>query len=261
MSIDEEAVRDAQRLLRRSATSVLSTISKKIEGWPFGSIAPYALNARGEPILFISTIAEHTKNLIADNRVSLLVQEELPDGRSLAAQGEVQAHGRITVMGRATQIAEHEVADARARYLSRVPSAVGYSNAHDFAFFRLGFEHVRFIGGFGKIFWLDPARMILNPKLDPLAEGALGIISHMNEDHADSLRLYCRAFRSVDPEEVEMVGVDQFGLDLACRRPDLRLRFDFDEPATMKTIRPIVVKMVQDARTRIAAGDGSHKVG
>src|SRR5690242_12322183 len=62
----EEAIREARSLLRARTEGVLCTISKRVAGWPFGSVAPYALGARGEPILYISTIAEHTKNIKAD---------------------------------------------------------------------------------------------------------------------------------------------------------------------------------------------------
>jgi putative heme iron utilization protein len=240
----DRAEDDAKLLLRKSRNGMLCTISKKIAGWPFGSIAPYALDARGSPILFISTIAEHTKNLDADDRVSILVQEE-------AADGDVQAHGRITVLGRASRVGAEEVADVRARYLERTPSAAGYAEAHDFHFYRIVPEHVRFIGGFGKIFWLQPEKLRVDPASDPLAGAASGVIEHMNDDHAEAIQLYCRAFKSTTPASAKMVGVDQFGFDVEARGPDARFRFDFERPATPDTIRAIVVEMVVRAREKL----------
>lgn len=236
----------AQQLLRRNRNGVLSTASKKYGGWPFGSVAPFALDARGEPLLFISTIAEHTRNLRHDPRVSLLVQDEARDG-------DQQAEGRITLLGRAELVPEALVADARARYLARVPTAAGYQSAHDFHFYGIQLEHIRYIGGFGRIFWLEPQELRLDPESDPLAAGARGIIDHMNEDHADALKLYCSAFKSVRPARAVMVGVDQWGFDVECTSPDVRLRFDFDAPATMESIRPIVVDLVKRARALLAS--------
>lgn len=244
-----EAVHGAARLLRKRPDAVLCTISKRVVGWPFGSIAPYALSAFGEPILFISTIAEHTKNIAADDRVSLLIRDD-------AEGGDAQALGRLTVMGRASRVPDGQLADAKARYLARVPSASEYSEAHDFAYYRVSLEHLRYIGGFGQIFWLVPGKLKLDPALDPLAKGAGAIIDHMNLDHADALSNYCRAFKGVSPGGVRMIGVDQFGFDVECQSPAVRLRFDFEEPARMETIRAVVVKMAKEARAILSQGAG-----
>lgn len=244
----QRAITDAKALLHRAQFGVLSTISTHVPGWPFGSIVPYAVDREGAPIILIASIAQHTKNIVADDRVSLLVHDRAQAGE------DVQANGRLTLMGRAVDVASDDLEDTRARYLARVPDAAGYFATHDFSFRRITVEHARFIGGFGRIFWLDPESVGEVPSADPLAEGAEGIVDHMNEDHADALLLYCRAFKGVSPEAATMVGVDQWGFDVRCQGPDVRLRFDFDEPATMDTIRPIVVKMVKDARQQLAAG-------
>jgi putative heme iron utilization protein len=135
-----------------------------------------------------------------------------------------------------------------ARYAARVPSSTSYSDMHDFELWRLDFAQVRFIGGFGKIYWLDAEELASDPVHDPLFKAAPGILAHMNEDHADALVLYCRAFKNVSPASAHMVGVDQFGFDVECTAPDLRLRFEFEKPATMETIRPLVVDMAKRAR-------------
>jgi putative heme iron utilization protein len=251
----EDAAMEAGRLLRSRSEGVLSTISKRVTGWPFGSVAPYALNARGEPLLFISTIAEHTKNIDADARASLLVQE--------IQAGDVQAHGRLTVMGRASRVDAEEIEDARARYLSRVPTAAGHSDAHDFLFYRLSLDHLRFIGGFGRIHWLEPKHLLLDPARDPLAESARSIVEHMNGDHADAIALYCRAFKTFSPTAARMVSIDQFGFDVSCSDPDQRVRFDFDVPATPDNVRSLMVDLVRRARSTLGVsaekgGDRAH---
>lgn len=240
----EAALEDADLLLHRRRNAVLCTLSKRAEGWPFGSVVPFAVDREGRPIILIASIAEHTKNVIVDPRVSLLVQE---------AEGEedVQARGRLTVMGRAEQVPKEDVEDAQARYLARLPDAAGYFDTHDFVFYRIVVDRLRYIGGFGKIFWLDPERYRRRISEDPILAGARRIIDHMNEDHADALALYCRGFRQIEPTSAVMTGVDRWGFDVKCDGPDHRLRFDFDEAATMATIRPIVVAMTVEARRRL----------
>lgn len=236
----EAAAREAGALLRRRRDGVLSTLSRKYGGFPFGSVAPYALDARGQPLIYVATIAEHTRNLLADERASLLVQED-------AGGGDVQAHGRVTLLVRGRRVEGAALADVRARYVARVPAAVSYAETHDFVFFRLELERARFIGGFGRIFWLE-AEELLEPAADPLAAGARGIVEHMNTDHSDALLLYCRAFKQVSPTSARMVGVDRWGFDVECTSPDVRLRFDFDAPVSMETIRGAVVELVKRAR-------------
>ena len=242
----EEATREAAALLQRAKSGVLCTLSRRIEGWPFGSVAPYALNRFGEPLILIASIAEHTRNIAADSRVSLLVHDD-------ARGSDVQSVGRLTVMGRAAPVEEREMDDAAARYLERVPTATSYFETHDFRLYRITLEHLRFIGGFGKIFWLDPDGLRLDPARDPLAAGAPAVVAHMNEDHRDALLLFCRAFRGLEPAEVEMVGVDQWGVDVLARGPERRLRFSFEAPASPGTIRGVMVELVRRARRELGA--------
>jgi hypothetical protein len=222
---------------------VLSTISKKRDGWPFGSVAPYALDSRGAPLILIASIAEHTKNLVADDRVSLLVH----DGDR---GGDVQAQGRVTVLGRARPLEAAEIRDAQGRYAARVPGSVDYFATHDFRFFRIEPAWVRFIGGFGEIHWLDAEAITLDPQTDPIRPIAAGVVEHMNLDHADALALICRAFGGCSPERAELVGVDAYGLDIECHNPDRRVRAEFEQPATAATIRETVVGLVKQARAR-----------
>ena len=244
VSAETAALADAELLLRTRDRGMLATISKRIEGWPFGSVVPYALDREGRPIILIAAIAEHTKNIKADDRVSLLVQE--------AEEGEdVQAKGRLTVMGRAERIPKEEAADAAPRYLAKVPSADEYFATHDFAFYRISVEHLRYIGGFGEIFWLDPEAYRAGIAGDPIVRAAKPIIDHMNDDHEEAMSLWCRAFRELEPQHVKMIGVDRWGTDLQLTNPDARVRFDFEEAATPDSIRRIVVAMTAAARERL----------
>jgi heme iron utilization protein len=148
----------ARLLLRAERQGALATISLHKAGWPFGSIAPYALSARGEPLLLLSALAQHTKNALADPRASLLVQESA----GLAPGADPQAHGRVTVLGRIALVSAAGEEDAKARYLARHPQAARTAMGHDFRFYVLSIEEARFIGGFGKICWVPGPSMILD---------------------------------------------------------------------------------------------------
>src|SRR5205809_633957 len=120
----------ARALIQEEQHGVLCTLSLKISGWPFGSVTPYALTEDGEPTILISEIAEHTKNLRADPRVSLFIQDS-------AFLGDTQSGRRITLMGIAEPVVDEKVMEARRRYLARFPNAEQYFQVHDFTLFRV----------------------------------------------------------------------------------------------------------------------------
>ena len=209
---------EARQFLRNTFSGVLSTLSAKYDGCPFGSVAPFVLDHDGAPIILISTLAEHTKNITANPKVSLLV---------LAGLEEQQNNARLTLMGEAHQVKEND-ATLRARYLRYFPAAVDYFGMHDFSFYRIHVRQARYIGGFGKIAWI-PAQDFASPT-NQLAAQETGIITHMNEDHAASLQSYCKRFHNVEARHAEMLGLDTDGFDI---RADAQiLRINFNQPVT-----------------------------
>ena len=241
--------REARALVRRERQGALATISLHRPGYPFGSLAPYALSARGEPLLIMSALAQHTKNALADARASLLVQ----DSAGLAAGADAQAHGRVTLLGRVALVPEADAPDAWARYLARHPQAGRTAGGHDFRCYLLTIEEARFIGGFGKICWLAGSSMIIDPAADPIVPHRGRIIDHMNGDHAEALALYCRCFRGLSGEGARMVGVDGWGFEVeqGADGERQRVRFDFDAPEPLSTpdeVRRALVEMVKTAR-------------
>lgn len=203
---------DARRFVRAQHSGVLSTISQRVAGFPFGSVAPFVTDHTGCPVILISTLAEHTRNLDADPRCSLIVQPYSPD---------MQTMGRVTVIGNASRLADKDALGPR--YLRFHPQAEAYFAMHDFSFYRIEPVRVRWIGGFGKIHWVDPADYLLEPP--PLAEHEAGILAHMNADHGGNLVAYCRHVHGVDAEAAEMIGIDPDGFDV--RAEGLALRFEF----------------------------------
>ncbi len=149
----KEGVERARTLLQKERHGVLCTLSQTLDGWPFASLTPYAFTASGEPIILTSTIAEHTRNIYGDARVSLFIL----DSESLS---NPQAGARLTVMGLAEAVEDTAVEDARSRYLVRFPEAEALFQMADFTFFKLSIERVRFIGGFGDIFWINPGELL-----------------------------------------------------------------------------------------------------
>lgn len=136
-----------RQLLGSEKQGVLCTLSQRHGGWPFGSVTPYALSASGDPLILISELAEHTRNIRADDRVSLFVQD--------AEAVNSQAEARVTLMGIAVPVPEEEVEDATRRYLQRFPEAVQNFEFGDFRLFKIEFRQARFIRGFGEMGWVQ----------------------------------------------------------------------------------------------------------
>lgn len=145
---DAALIQEARALLEKERLAILSTLSVQHGGFPFGSIIPYALDGQGVPVILISTLAVHTKNLAADTRCSLMVLEE-------AWRDDPQSAGRLTVMARAKPLTHDESERMKPRYLARHPTAEQLFGMKDFSFHALHPEHVRFVAGFGRMGWLD----------------------------------------------------------------------------------------------------------
>jgi putative heme iron utilization protein len=242
MSKNDDLPESARTLLATERTGVLSTISVHRPGYPYGSVTPYALSKRGQPIVLISTLAAHTKNLVADPRASLFVGDR-------AAAEDPQAGGRVSLLGVASRVPESESTDARARYLARQPQARGYFQTHDFQLWEFSVEELRLIAGFGRIAWLDGVTLKRRPEADPLAGAAAEICAHMNDDHGDALQTFCRAAEQ-DGSGARMVSVDGLGFDVETAGD--RLRFDFPaEVTTADQVRAAIIALLKQARARL----------
>ncbi len=222
----------ARRLLNHQSVGVLSTHSIDVEGYPFGSIAPYALNYDGEPAILISEIAQHTRNIKQNNKVSLTVFDALAD--------DPQSGSRLTWIGDAEPVASSD-AEISDRYLRYFPSAKSYFIAHDFSLYRIRLRRARFIGGFGQIFWIEPDAMLVK---NPFREAERGIVEHMNKDHQQALVHYCEVFGRAGAGAVTMIGIDSEGFDLLA--DNRKLRIDFDAPIhTSEEARANLVRLAR----------------
>ncbi len=224
---------EARRLLRRARTATLASLNRD-GGTPYASLANVATGVDGRPVILISRLAWHTQNLLADARASLLAAEPPESGDALTG-------ARVTVMGRFRQCGESKL---RRRYLARHPEAVMYADFGDFAFWRLEPEIVHAVAGFGRIETL-PAAEVFPPadELEALEEGA---ITHMNEDHADSVRLYATKLLRAENGDWKVAAIDCDGADLLGRQQSLRV--DFEAPVfTAEALR----KTFADLSTRL----------
>lgn len=222
----------ARRLLNHQSVGVLSTHSLDVEGYPFGSIAPYALNYESEPTILISDLAQHTHNIKLNNKVSLTVFDQCVD--------DAQSNARLTWIGDAESIDPNDTA-IRERYLRYFPSAESYFETHNFSFYRIRLRRARFIGGFGQIFWIEPGAMLIE---NPFSKTENGIVEHMNCDHQKALIHYCQLLGRESVDAVSMTGIDSEGFDMLADKR--KLRMDFESP--IHTSEEARAKLIELAR-------------
>lgn len=193
----------ARELLLKEYRGVLSTHSKAMPGFPFGSVVPYCLDAQGCPLILISRIAQHTHNLQQDAKCSLLVGER--------GAADVQAAGRLTLLAEARKLTDEAAIEAAAaRYYRYFPQSRDYHRAHDFDFWRLEPVRWRFIGGFGAIHWLEQVALA-----NPFVGGSeASMVEHMNADHVAALAHYVALAGLPAAQPPELVGIDSEGFHL-----------------------------------------------
>jgi len=207
--------REARQMLRAHRYGALCTLSKKFDGHPFGSITPYLVDHDGSLLILISTLAEHTKNILHDPRVSLITHNQ--------SDPHIQTQGRVTVVGTAQISADKDASGNR--YLRYFPEAQTYFAMHDFSFYRIQPISIRYIGGFGNIHWINPDDYVVPPC--SLSEQEDAWLEQMNTNHQDAMRRYCQQVHGVEAQTIEMTGVDSDGCDM---RADSRvLRFEFPQ--------------------------------
>lgn len=211
------AAAQAKRLLRLSRTGALATLSRE-SGAPLTTWVGCASDFDGAPLFLLSTLAQHTRNLTADSRGSLLLA-------SPAHRGDPLDHPRVSLGG---SIEPYPAPDARKRYLQRNPKAKLYASFQDFAIFRMRLESVHYNGGFARAAALTPADL-LAPAGDAAAliEAEESLLAEVNgADGALAARL---ASRPIAKRVWRAVGLDAEGLDLSAGR--LAERLDFGAPA------------------------------
>ena len=240
----------AKTLVAQHQIGTLSTLSRKISGWPFGSVMPYSLNADGNPIFLLSSMAMHTQNLKQDSRASLLVMEA-------KAIEDPLANGRVTLMGQVKPVPLDNLAEIRGRYLECHPESTFWVDFKDFSFYQMTIADLYFVGGFGRMDWVTGANYH-KVEADPLIDVTADIIQHMNDDHVNAMILIAKHNNHSDETDkitsAKMTAVDRLGFHLQLiSKEDLRgIRINFPQPvADANSVRKVLVEMVREARAAL----------
>lgn len=238
---DFDASHLARSLLRRSRQGALATLMAG-SGDPYCSLVNVASHADGSPILLISRLAVHTRNILADSRVSLMLDER--------AGGDPLEGSRIMLAGRAEEASASDLEILRRRYLSAHPSAEVFVNFKDFSFFRIRPSGMHLVAGFGRIVDLTPGQFMTDiSDAGTLLPAEQGAIDHMNEDHREAMNLYATRLLGAEAADWRCTGCDPDGIDLQAGTTTLRL--DFPERVTGPAeLRKMLVRLANEARAK-----------
>ena len=223
----------ARHLIRRSGKACLATIDRN-DGAPYASLVLFAPLADASPVMMLSDLAEHTRNIRDCSTCSLMI-----DGTEGPA--ETMAGMRLTLQGHISKI---ENTDARQRLIRRHPETAVYAGFSDFNLYQIRPHRMHLIGGFGMIDWLDAGDVLASaPELD---NAAGEIIGHMNTDHADAVTAYARA-RGRDDDNWRMTGIDTDGIDLHNGGEYLRLQTE-ERMMTPGDARRVLAALAKSSR-------------
>jgi putative heme iron utilization protein len=240
---DFDAARLARSLLRRSRQGALATLVPG-SGDPYCSLVNVASHPDGSPILLISRLALHTRNLLGDARLSLMLDER--------AEGDPLEGSRIMLAGLAEQASGDDVAILRQRYLNAHPSSEVFVNFKDFSFFRIRPIGAHLVAGFGRIVDLKPEQFLTNiSDAASLLEAEQGAVDHMNADHREAMNLYASKLLGAKSADWRCTGCDPDGIDLQAGATMLRLDFP-RRIVTPAALRQVLKQLADQARA--AAG-------
>lgn len=236
---DPKAV--AKELLRATRAGSLATIDRNT-GHPFASLVNVATDCDGSPLIHISRLSTHTANLEADGRASLLL--------AASGKGDPLAHPRLTLIGSFAPMPRDADRDAhiRRRFLARHPKSALYAGFADFAFWRLDAVSAHLNAGFARAADLKAADVLTDMSgAENLRDAEASAVAHMNDDHAEAVRLYATKLLGAEDGPWRLTGLDPDGLDLA--RGDATLRLPFPERIlTAEQLRRVVVDLAKRAR-------------
>jgi heme iron utilization protein len=238
-----DAARQARSLLRRSRQGALATLMAG-SGDPYCSLVNVASHADGSPILLISRLALHTRNILGDARVSLMLDERAP--------GDPLEGSRIMLAGRAEQAIGRENEILRRRYLNAHPSAEAFVNFKDFSFFGIRPLAAHLVAGFGRIVDLQPSQFLTDiSDAGSLLEAEQGAIDHMNADHRAAMNLYATRLLGAAAADWRCIGCDPDGMDMQAGTTMLRLDFP-RRIVTAAALRQVLGELADQARTATA---------
>src|SRR5665213_2347904 len=237
---DFDAPRLARSLLRRSRQGALATLMAG-SGDPYCSLVNVAGHPDGSPILLIARLALHTRNILGDPRVSLMLDERV--------EGDPLEGARIMLAGRAEQTSgDGDLGILRRRYLNAHPSAEAFVDFKDFSFFRIRPVELHLVAGFGRIVDLKPEQFLTDiSDAAALLEAEQDAIDHMNTDHREAMNLYATRLLGAESADWRCTGCDPDGLDMQAGTKTLRLEFPA-RVAKPDELRKMLVMLAGEAR-------------
>lgn len=201
----EQTPADICRTLIRTCDRATLATAMADDGTPYASLVLTATDHGARPLLLLSDLADHTKNLNADPAASLLF-----DGTAGLANPLTGA--RVTVQGRLQKV---DTPDLRARFVARHPSAAVYSGFKDFNLYRMSVTKAHLVAGFGRIHWVDGGAVVFGTDgKKALADAETDIVDHMNSDHSDAVGLFANVLLDKPGAGWRMTGIDPEGVDL-----------------------------------------------
>ena len=238
---DFDPAKAVRSLLRRSRQGALATLMAG-SGDPYCSLVNVASHPDGSPILLISRLAIHTKNLLADARVSLMLDERV--------EGDPLEGSRIMLSGHAEEVPSDRDL-VRRRYLNAHPSAEAFVDFKDFSFFQIRLTGTHLVAGFGRILDLKPALFLTDiSDAGSLLEAEQSAVEHMNTDHQEALGLYATRLLGAGAGDWRCSGLDPDGIDL--QTGNMTLRLDFPERiAGPGELRKVLVRLAEQARAPV----------
>lgn len=232
-----DALAEAKRLLRSIRSGALASIAE--DGAPLASLTAVATMPGGEPILLLSRLALHTRQLERDGRCSLLLAQ--------GGRGDPLAHPRLSLTGAAVPAGERRDAAAE-RFLARNPKSKLYAGFPDFSFWIMALGKTHLNGGFARAATFEASELLTaTAGSEELLAGEAGALEHMNSDHRDALSLYATKLLRLPEGEWRVSGIDPEGLDLVCGDRTGRLAF----PGNIKDgaeLRRCLVALAEEAR-------------
>jgi putative heme iron utilization protein len=212
LTTDDPAV-FGRRLARSCAKATLAT---SFNGAPYASLVLFAVDIDASPLLLLSDLARHSRNIAFDPRVSLLLD---------ATQGLLDplTGPRVTLLGRAVR-----TDDTRrlARFIAHHRSSAGYARFPDFRLYRVVVERGHVVAGFGQIDWIEGADFLAVFDAETLVAAEDEILGHMNADHRDAIAHYANVLLGRTGTGWRMTGIDPEGIDLRSDHDTARLEFD-----------------------------------
>jgi putative heme iron utilization protein len=231
---EETPARTARTLIRASDRGALGTLLP--DGAPYVSLVLTACAHDASPLVLISALAEHTKNLLRDPRGSLLLD-------ATAGLPNPLTGARVSIVGR---FAPDDDPALRARYVARHPQAAAYVDFHDFRLWRMTVERAHLVAGFGKIHWVESDALLSAPA-PALVAAEPDILRHMNQDHAEAIALYAHELLGLHGDGWLMTGIDAEGIDL--RRDGDTARLAFGTPIDgPEQARGVLATLAKQAR-------------